>query len=136
MTVILGSKYAQNFKSGIIFNGAVSLPAIISGSDIPQWATVEALNTDCLSKLTPKDFSTMYELSPISQHIKIPCLQFLGAKDRRAPYRQGLLLDAITKMSGGNMKTYIYEDSSHNLDDSVETEVDVAFKAVTFFIEN
>jgi len=32
--------------------------------------------------------------------MKIPVLQFLGAKDLRVPYRQGLLFDAITKRQG------------------------------------
>lgn len=42
----------------------------------------------------------MHRQSPISQSMKIPTLQFLGAKDRRVPYKQGLLFDAITKKSG------------------------------------
>ena len=39
----------------------------------------------------------MHKQSASSQPMKIPALQFLGAKDRRVPYRQGLLFDAITK---------------------------------------
>jgi hypothetical protein len=40
--------------------------------------------------------------------MKIPTLQFLGAKDRRVPYRQGLLFDAITKDVGTEITTYVY----------------------------
>jgi hypothetical protein len=42
----------------------------------------------------------MFRQSPIAQPMKIPVLQFLGAKDLRVPYRQGLLFDAITKKNG------------------------------------
>ena len=44
----------------------------------------------------------------MSQPMKIPTLQFLGAKDRRVPYRQGLLFDAITKKHGTKITTYVY----------------------------
>ena len=64
--------------------------------------------------------------------MKIPTLQFLGAKDRRLPYRQCLLFDAITKKMGTKMKTYVYEESGHILTDSVETEVDVVIKSLMF----
>ena len=51
--------------------------------------------------------------------MKIPTLQFLGAKDLRVPYRQGLFFDAITKDVGTPITTYVYENSNHNLSDSV-----------------
>jgi len=51
--------------------------------------------------------------------MKIPTLQFLGAKDRRVPYKQGLLFDAITKKAGTAIQTYVYENSGHSLADSV-----------------
>jgi len=50
----------------------------------------------------------MFKQSPISEPMKIPTLQFLGAKDRRVPYRQGLLFDAITRKIGIPIKTYVY----------------------------
>lgn len=50
--------------------------------------------------MTAEDFAEMYRQSPISQPMKVPVLQFLGAKDLRVPYRQGLLFDAITKRQG------------------------------------
>ncbi len=40
--------------------------------------------------------------------MKIPTLQFLGAKDKRVPHRQGLLFDAITKEYGTSINTYVY----------------------------
>jgi acylaminoacyl-peptidase len=61
----------------------------------------------------------MFRQSPTSQPMKIPTLQFLGAKDRRVPYKQGLLFDAITKDFGTPITTYVYENSSHSLADSV-----------------
>ena len=64
--------------------------------------------------------------------MKIPTLQFLGAKDRRVPYRQGLLFDAITKDVGTPITTYVYEESAHALADSVETSLDIVVKTVCF----
>ena len=64
--------------------------------------------------------------------MKIPTLQFLGAKDRRVPYRQGLLFDAITKDVGTPIATYVYEESAHSLADSVETSLDIVVKTVCF----
>lgn len=57
----------------------------------------------------------------MSHPMRIPTLQFLGSKDRRVPYRQGLLFDAMTKKFGTKIKTYVYENSGHSLSDSVET---------------
>ena len=42
----------------------------------------------------------MYKQSATDSPMKIPSIQFLGAKDRRVPYRQGLFFDAITKEIG------------------------------------
>lgn len=67
--------------------------------------------------------------------MKIPTLQFLGAKDRRVPYKQGLLFDAITKKVGTPIKTYVYENSAHSLGDSVDTLLDVAIKSLLFLEE-
>jgi hypothetical protein len=61
----------------------------------------------------------MYRQSPISQPMKIPVLQFLGAKDLRVPYRQGLLFDAMTKKYGTQITTFVYEEGNHSLADSV-----------------
>ena len=64
--------------------------------------------------------------------MKIPTLQFLGAKDRRVPYRQGLFFDAITNEVGTPIKTYVYENSAHGLADSVETSMDIIIKSILF----
>lgn len=74
----------------------------------------------------------MHRQSPVSQPMKIPVLQFLGAKDLRVPHRQGLLFDAITKLQGTEITTFVYENSSHSLADSVETTIDVIVKSMLF----
>lgn len=51
--------------------------------------------------------------------MKIPTLQFLGAKDRRVPYRQGLLFDAMTRKIGTPIQTFVYENAAHSLADTV-----------------
>ena len=74
----------------------------------------------------------MLKHSPSSGFMKVPTLQFLGAKDRRVPYRQGLLFDAITKQHGTPIETYVYENSGHALADSVETNIDIIIKTILF----
>ena len=74
----------------------------------------------------------MLKQSPSSGFMKVPTLQFLGAKDRRVPYRQGLLFDAITKEHGTPIETYVYENSGHALADSVETNIDIITKTILF----
>lgn len=96
----MGSRYSKYFKSAIILNGVLSIPGQLFFTDIPEWNTVETLGKEDLHNLTAEDYAEMYRQSPISQPMKIPVLQFLGAKDLRVPYRQGLLFDAITKKQG------------------------------------
>lgn len=64
--------------------------------------------------------------------MKIPTLQFLGAKDRRVPYRQGLLFDAMTKKVGTPIQTFVYENAGHSLADSVDTSIDIVVKTLLF----
>lgn len=74
----------------------------------------------------------MWRQSSARDPMKIPTLQFLGAKDLRVPYRQGLFFDAITKEVGTPITTYVYENSNHSLADSVETSIDIIVKTVAF----
>lgn len=74
----------------------------------------------------------MFEQSPITLPMKIPTLQFLGAKDRRVPYRQGLLFDAMTKKVGTPIQTFVYENAGHSLADSVDTSIDIVVKTLLF----
>lgn len=67
--------------------------------------------------------------------MKVPTLQFLGAKDLRVPPKQGLLFEAIAKKHGTPFKTYVYENANHSLADSIETSIDVAIKSIMFFEE-
>ena len=75
----------------------------------------------------------MWRQSPTSQSMKVPILQFLGGKDRRVPWRQGLFLDATTKANNVQITTYVYENSGHSLSDSAETVIDITLKTISFF---
>ena len=101
-------------------------------TDIPEWTTVETLKSESLHFLEEKDYLEMLKQSPCHSAMQVPTLQFLGAKDRRVPYRQGLLFEAITKKSGTSIKTYLYENSGHSLEESVETIVDIGIKSMMF----
>ena len=101
-------------------------------SDIPEWATVETLKSESVHSLGEKDYLEMLRQSPCYSSMKAPILQFLGAKDTLVPYRQGLLFDAIVKKSGTSIKTYLYENNGHSLEDSTETIVDIGIKSMMF----
>lgn len=49
------------------------------------------------------DYAKMFNLSPVSSTNLIPTIQFLGKKDLRCPFRQGIFYDYITKKAGGNI---------------------------------
>lgn len=136
MGAIMGSRHAEDFKSIVIMNGVISIPGNFWFSDIPEWSVVESLKTDKIECLSGEDYVKMVEQSPLGQPMKVPTLQFLGAKDRRVPYRQGLLFDAMTKKTGSNIQTYVYENSSHSLSDSVETQMDIIAKTISFLETN
>lgn len=86
--------------------------------------------------LSPADYAKLYETSPMSQPNKIPTLLFLGAKDRRVPYQQGLFYHSHTIANNGNIKTYIYPESNHSLDDSITTNFDILLKMFSFLENN
>jgi acylaminoacyl-peptidase len=132
MSAIMGSRFPTYFKSAIIVNGVISYVGNFWSSDIPEWSTVEALSTEDYHKLTAEDYVKMHELSAISEGMKIPTLQLLGAKDRRVPFRQGLLFDAITRKQGNPIKTYVYEDGHHSLEDTLRMRIDSTIKIISF----
>ena len=132
MSAIMGSRYEKYFKSAVILNGVLSIPGNLWFTDIPEWNTVETVKSESIHELKEEDYVEMFRQSPISSRMKIPTLQFLGAKDRRVPYRQGLLFDAMTKKAGTPITTYVYENSGHSLADSVETSMDIIIKSLLF----
>ena len=40
MGAIMGSRYHEHFKSAVILNGVLSIPANLFFTDIPEWNTV------------------------------------------------------------------------------------------------
>ena len=74
----------------------------------------------------------MLREEPTSKPTKVPILQLLGGKDRRFPYKQGVMYDAIVKSQGNHIETYVYENSRHTLVDSVATITDTMMKMILF----
>ena len=109
LSALLGARYPDLFKSAIIMNGVLNNAAMMWFTDIPEWIPVETRAKSNIHDLTAEDYAEMQKQSASSQPMKIPSLQFLGAKDRRVPYRQGLFFDAITKEAGTPITTYVYE---------------------------
>ena len=113
-------------------NGVLSMISSMYYTDIPEWMTAESLGHSKYWELTEEDYLNMFRESPTYKPMKVPTLQFLGLKDRRAPARQGLLYDAMTKKHGTHIDTYVYESSNHSLADSVDTSLDIIVKTIMF----
>lgn len=88
---ILGSRFPQYFKSIVIMNGALSLPAMLWFTDIPEWVTGETLSHNQYHNLTHEHYKSIIDQCPILEPMKVPTLQFLGYKDLRVPPKQGHL---------------------------------------------
>ena len=43
MSAIMGSRYEKYFRSAIVMNGVLSIPASVWFTDIPEWNTAETL---------------------------------------------------------------------------------------------
>lgn len=64
---ILTGRFSKHFTGGVLLNPVLSLPFMISTSDIPDWVLVEGLNKeDTLDHLTEEDYSKLYKLSPLA----------------------------------------------------------------------
>ncbi len=66
------------------------------------------MNKGGIEDLTAEDYAKMYNHSPISTPTKIPTLLILGQKDKRVPPEAGKIYQALAKLKGINIKTYMY----------------------------
>lgn len=57
MSAIMGSRYEKYFKSAVILNGVLSIPANLWFTDIPEWNTVETLKTESIHELKEEDYA-------------------------------------------------------------------------------
>ena len=119
LAAVLGSRHSAYFQSAVILNGVLNNAAMMWFTDIPEWITAEVLTKTALHDLSQEDYRQFWEQSASKEPMKVPTLQFLGALDRRVPFRQGLFFDAVTKAYGTPITTFVYEKSSHSLADSV-----------------
>ena len=60
MGAIMSSRYPKHFKSAIIINGVISFVANLWSSDLPEWSSVETLQTEDYHKLTPENYAKMH----------------------------------------------------------------------------
>jgi acylaminoacyl-peptidase len=60
MAGIMGTRYPEHFKSAIMANAVISIMGNLWGSDLPEWSTVETLNSEDYHKLTKEDDMKMY----------------------------------------------------------------------------
>lgn len=76
----------------------------------------------------------MMELNP--QHIRIPTLQLRGKLDQSILYQYGLFYEAQCKKHGTPFKTYIYDNSGHDLSANYDESIDMAIKILLFLQEH
>lgn len=69
LSIIMASQYGKLFNSAIILNPVSNLPAMLAGTDIPEWAASCALNKELSWNLTPEDYRRLFEASPMKAPI-------------------------------------------------------------------
>lgn len=106
---ILAGRHSEYFTGNVLLNPVLSLPFMISTTDIPDWVMVEGLNKDdTLDHLTAEDYSRLYELSPLSTPPQVPVCVMIGAKDRRVPHEAAKVYVSIAKSKGIKTELYMY----------------------------
>lgn len=119
-------QHPELYSVGILRNPVINLCSIVSTSDIPDWAYVEAFGCDAYLEAlsstaaapTPERLRGFYDCSPIryASAIKAPVLFTLGLKDKRVPASQGLELHNVLKNQGCITRVLAYPEDCHAID--------------------
>ena len=125
-------QYSSIFKAAILLNPVVNIPFMEAISDISDWCSAVSLSKQLKWHLEAEDIRVMYEQSPISKHCNIPCLLLLGVKDRRVPYQASIAFRNKAIAEGGKIETFIYQESDHELAESVKAGYDIMVRILSF----
>ena len=136
---VLLARHSERFRCGVIINPVTNINHLWVTSDIPDWATYEALNRDTVFGITADEVKKMHEMSPMSMYkskdIKSSVLLCLGEKDRRVPYGAGLQYYNMLKMTGADIRMLTYPNNDHSMIGDPEAEFDFLLQTLNFFNE-
>jgi acylaminoacyl-peptidase len=111
-------------------------------TDIPDWCYIESgLQFEAGHVPTPDEYAHMLRISPIAHvsRVRAPLLLMVGTADARVPLAQGLDYARILRARGGTVRTLMYPDSQHSLNDKLSFEIDVylnSFLWMSHFVRN
>eukprot|EP00397_Hematodinium_sp_SG-2012_P016863 GEMP01017216.1.p1 GENE.GEMP01017216.1~~GEMP01017216.1.p1 ORF type:complete len:737 (+),score=140.69 GEMP01017216.1:158-2212(+) len=103
---------------GVLWNPVTNLVAQLSGCEIPEWVTAEALKTGTRRAFDEGDIQKMWEKSPISvaHKVKVPVLMVLGGDDRRVPpYNGREFVQALSGLDRSQISQLEFPDQGHAL---------------------
>ena len=90
-------QFPKLFKAAALRNPVTNIPAMFSGTDIPDWCYVETAGPenyhfDSFRVPSAEDLQRAYQHSPIRfiDNVETPTILLLGGKDRRVPCSQGI----------------------------------------------
>ena len=113
-------QFPDLFKAACMRNPVTNIASMITSTDIPDWAVIEACGLgqydwSQFTGPTPEQLTEMYQKSPIahSKNVKTPTLVALGTKDLRVPPSQGLEYYHILRSRGVTTKLLLYDDCDH-----------------------
>lgn len=113
-------QYPDLFKAACMRNPVTNIASMMTSTDIPDWAVIEAcgLGTydwEQYNGASAEQLIEMYEKSPVahSKNVKTPTLVALGTKDLRVPPSQGLEYYHILRSQGVPTKLLLYDDCDH-----------------------
>ena len=116
-------QFPKLFRAAALRNPVTNIPAMFTGTDIPDWCYVETAGAetydfDTFRVPSMADLQRAYHRSPISyiENVETPTILLLGGKDRRVPSSQGIEYYHALVARKVPAKMLYFPDDVHALD--------------------